>query len=432
MVEFNETPYPAAIQFNRIEPIRPFFTATVKIQAQLVPDGRCRHLPKKRQAPLGKGVSYLDPIGNSRKTDLETVPFKPRADCIFLGSAWASGGHPVELIDVAFGVGPMRKSLLVYGDRAWVRGADGHLTIEGPAPFVEMPLRSEFAHGGLTGAYNKHGRGFGPPPVEASGRLPIANIVDPTHPLPRWDEDSPPAGFGVLSPEFPPRRGLMGTYDQAWAYSRKPLPPKDFDPAFFNGARADQQIDGYLRGDEVLYFKHLHPVRREFTSALPGTRIRIFAHHEAHDGSGALEFVEVLTNLDTCIVDMDAGLVTLLWRGTIHSVKENPLKHVANWLIVEEPISEPLTRRHYGHLMSQRLAERGPPDPNAGPSDAVKAEMAEIDRVGLAEIVKTLREGGAGEELIERVAAQKTVEEAMSVLTEAAQSLQATLEPLVR
>ena len=52
---------------------------------------------------MGKAATYLDPLGNSRRTDLETVPFKPRADCIFLGSAWSPGGHPAEMIDVAFG-----------------------------------------------------------------------------------------------------------------------------------------------------------------------------------------------------------------------------------------------------------------------------------------------------------------------------------------
>ena len=60
-----------------------------------------------------------------------------------------------------------------------------------------------------------------------------------------------PIGFGPIAQHWQARVSLAGTYDEAWEKSRRPLPPADFSPAFFNVAPADQQLDGYVPGEEV-------------------------------------------------------------------------------------------------------------------------------------------------------------------------------------
>lgn len=50
------------------------------------------------------------------------------------------------------------------------------------------------------------------------------------------------AGFGPLGKAWAPRLVRAGTYDEAWEIERMPLPPKDIDMHYWNGAPDDQQM----------------------------------------------------------------------------------------------------------------------------------------------------------------------------------------------
>lgn len=415
---FNDTPFQVGTKRAAFEPHNVFLSVVIKGTFALVPGGECAPLDRKQQPKIAPATNFMDEFGNSRMTDNDLAPYKPRADCIFHGSAFAPQGSSVAGIEVGFGVGQLHKRLAVWGDRYWVREAGGGVRMEGPAPFTEMPIRNEFAHGGATSRYNRHGIGFGPLPLDAGARVQAANIMPINEGAAPWDRDEEPAGFGVLAPDTLPRRRLAGTHDADWLYRRRPLPPRDFDPAFLNGARRDQQVDGFLRGDEEIYLENLHPEIQVLRSRLPGLRVRCFVKRTVpRDGRSVTEFAEVLTNLDTCIVDANEGLVTLLWRGTL-AVVSRKLEQVDYMMVITETMDVAQTRQYYLEMMDAQIAERQPPTPVVGLSDEKQKKIAAMHKKGIEDIVMTLRQAKADEGLIARIAEQPTVDDAMKLMTD--------------
>jgi hypothetical protein len=99
-------------------------------------------------------------------------------------------------------VGKFRRSILVIGDRAWVRRGRG-LQPTAPLPFKMMPLALAHAFGGkstwdgLDVPYpdNPVGRGYAVDEKLAEGaRLP--NLEDPRQPIRKWDDRPDPVGLG--------------------------------------------------------------------------------------------------------------------------------------------------------------------------------------------------------------------------------------------
>lgn len=64
--------------------------------------------------------------------------------------------------------------------------------------------------------------------------------------------DYPPVGLSAVGKSWLPRRTLAGTYNDDWLKNQWPLPPKDFDDAYWNCAPADQQVDYLPPGTEIL------------------------------------------------------------------------------------------------------------------------------------------------------------------------------------
>ncbi len=428
---FNETPFDVRSLQSAFEPGSPFVSVIIKGTFDLVPGGVCAPLPKKKQQKIGPPEQFSDAYGNSLKTDGDLIPYKPKADCIFVGSAYTPQGRSVEGIEVAFGVGQSFKRLAVWGDRNWVREAGGGVRVEGPAPFTSMPIRNELAHGGPKSKYNPHGIGFGELPEEAGARLQIANILPVNEGVAPWDRDEEPAGFGALGPAFLPRRPLAGTYDEHWLWRRRPLPPRDFDPAYFNGARRDQQIDGFLRGDEEIYLEHLQPGQDVVRTSLPGVKVRCFVqrHTSSEPDDRHDEFAEVLTNLDTCIVDGDEGLVTLVWRGTL-AIASPKSDQIHFMLVATEPVNDPQPREFYLQNMVAEIEKRRPKPPSGEVSDETKKKIAAMHEKGIQDVVKTLRSAKADEALIAEVERQTTVDDALKVMTEYVEAIRKTLPPL--
>ena len=65
---------------------------------------------------------------------------------VVVGEAVAPGEAPVQELDVHVLVGPVRKSLKVFGPRIWYGGLAG-LALTPPRPFTRQPLRWEHAFG---------------------------------------------------------------------------------------------------------------------------------------------------------------------------------------------------------------------------------------------------------------------------------------------
>ncbi len=282
--------------------------------------------------------------------------YKPRADLVLSGTCHAPGRQPVKGCRVTFQVGQHKKSLFVFGDRQWRQNPAGGWTISEPDPFTELPLIHENSFGGPAFADNPHGKGFGSVTNAAGQRfMPLPNIEDPGALLVSPDSRPVPAGFAPRGRMWPRRTtGKVGTYDEAWLKERWPYFPADFDWGYFNCAQPDMQVEGYLTGNETLYFENLHPRYPQYHGQLPCVRTRLFVTQV----QGATScFREVKLNLDTLWVNPETEKLILVWRGVIE-VSDEEMTDIAQCLVVSEPFAanpEPID--HYQALLLQRLRE---------------------------------------------------------------------------
>ncbi len=263
--------------------------------------------------------------------------FKLHADVLFKGSCHAPEGRPVTECPVRFSVGEWSKSLRVVGRRVW-SDAYGGAAKSAPLPFTKMPLDWAHAFGGPGYAPNPAGKGVG------TAELP--NIEHPGDPVRAREDRLTPVSFGPLNPAWPQRSGKMGkNYGKAYQKLRAPFYSDDFDWTYFNAAPDDQQLPGYLRGDEELGFVNLHASAPIWSARLPGLRIRAFVIDMEE------RFREVKLLLDTLFVDLDQGTVALTWRG-LDKVKEDDLTDVRTVLVVSEPLEGPSEpEAHYRALL---------------------------------------------------------------------------------
>jgi len=196
------------------------------------------------QTPLDlAGQLWGDPDTSSYKYEPETAFTKLTTDVVLIGHA-----HPAKAVarhvDTAFRVGPVEKTVRVFGDRVWKKRF-GIVDMTNPEPLEKIPLIYERAFGGWDSAEpdpmtsrfeprNPVGVGFKRKKFEDG--MPLPNLEDPKKPLKMYGDTPPPAGFGFISPNWQPRVSYAGTYDGKWEKERAPLLPKDFDTRFFNAA----------------------------------------------------------------------------------------------------------------------------------------------------------------------------------------------------
>lgn len=135
-----------------------------------------------------------------------------------------------------------------------------------------MPITYERAYGGTSFARtgdmqpetqaedNPIGCGL----IIAAG-APVQNVSYP-------GDSARVAGLSALPSHWQPRRRLAGTHDQAWAETRRPLVPEDFQDDHFYTAPLDQRVPGYLRGGEDVILGNLTPEGRT-SFKLPSVRL---------------------------------------------------------------------------------------------------------------------------------------------------------------
>ncbi|WP_437947522.1 DUF2169 domain-containing protein [Sorangium sp. So ce296] len=318
---------------GRVRPPATSLTVIVKGTFTLAPNA-----PAALAAPgdrlLLEGDRHLDgDPGKSLVYASDFAYFKPRADVLLVGTCRTPRGEAQPVSYAALEVGRLRKRIAVIGDRIW----DGEVATE-PRPFRAMPLRYELSFGGDGFAKNPLGRGRGKVKTAAGvERWPLPNLELPGSLIDSPRQTPDPAGFGPIERTWAQRTAGVGTYDDRWLIERWPGLPEDFDWGYFNAAPHDQQIAGYLRGDEAIALENLHPELPRYESRLPGLRARCFVEAAAR---GRAEIREVPLHLDTLWIDMDAGRLALVWRGLtpIASRAHDELRRV---LLVAEPLAEP-------------------------------------------------------------------------------------------
>jgi hypothetical protein len=379
----NTTPYAFHPLDATALPTSPALTLIVKGVFELVHGQPAK---AKSDAPdiLGDDA-HLDDIGRSLRYASDLVPLKLRGEVLVNAVCYPPDGRPRTAMDVSIAVGPIKKTLRVSGDRVWT-GA----TIGRTLPFETMPLRWERAFGGLNPPENSLGRGIDAEPDEAGGSARYLPNVEYFDQRVTTSKDRPrPAGFAPISPMWEPRRGRQGTRDQRWAAFRAPLPPKDFDPRYYNAAPDDQILpeehgEGFFRGDEKITLTALHKEHPVLESSLPGKRLRVFVKKRKNVEDGA--FVEVDMRLDTVHLDPDKGEMTLVWRRPIAIAGNAKLEIESIYIAEEDLASEPQSVDVH---LAAFLALRPPKKPR-------EDEAA----VGIAEAMKVLKQGKADPKLV--------------------------------
>jgi uncharacterized protein YjbI with pentapeptide repeats len=330
--------------------------------------------------PLSGDTYADDDLAKALLYPTDFAPFKPRTDIMIRAEAHAPGGVPLPTIPVSFRVGTLSKSLTVFGERQWKRGLFHSAGATDPMPVTGVTIAPENAFGGPGYGKNPLGRG------RKSDAAPL--VEDPKHPVRGPADDADPAGFGPLSPAWPQRADLNGTYKGEWSKTRWPWFPEDFDWGFFNAAPRDQQVEGYLTGDEALEFENLHPEIPVFRTRLPGIRPRCFVTDRTPKKDE--RFREVRLKLDTLWIDMTAGVMVLVWRGAL-DVRTMKLKEVEQIVVAAEllqGVPRPAESYRFAPLVEEKEEPAPPPDPTAGERQAeserafaaVDDRMAAMDR----------------------------------------------------
>ncbi len=274
------------------------------------------------QDPIIFGDMLQDPeTGGSTIFEDDLASFKPRADVVVIGKAFAPKGCSVHALDVGFRVGQLKKVIRVIGNRHWRSGGLlGGITASEPEPFAEMDLIYENAFGGMDmkwGDYcaeNPVGRGiFGSKAKkEDVDKKPLPNIEDPNNLIKSWKDRPTPIGFGFIGKGWAQRLPFLGTYDKKWKKERYPERPLDFKFDYFNAAPPDQQIEGYLKGDEEVELFHL--TRDGRTKFQLSGKPPVISVSRSFEGS---TFESVQVNLDTLCLMPAQERFYLVWRGLV-------------------------------------------------------------------------------------------------------------------
>lgn len=393
MLVRNATPFPWGRLVTSRKPARREMAVVVRGTFDIVPGEACRVAagdPEVQGFVLGETLAECDdPAQSAPLGPNDLVPAKVNAEVVVVGSCTAPRGKPVTDLVVEVRVGEWSKGIAVLGRRAYSDRRAGGLA-SAPQPFTRMPIDYRHAYGGPGYAPNPAGAGI------ASEEAP--NLEWPGERLGRRGQqpDRGPAALGALNVRWASRAAHIGrNYGAAWRKERAPFQSDDFDWRYFHEAPADQQLRGYLRGDEPFELVNLHPSQPQVKGTLPGLRPRFFVRFV--DG----RVRDVMLSLDTLVVLADEGRLRLSWRG-LCEVDEDDLEDVAAVAIDVEPLGKPKPEAHYRAELDRAKAGAIPvvPPEILAQRDAAMEQLAAMNAATAA-----LRDGDKpkGEAIVEQL-----------------------------
>jgi hypothetical protein len=258
--------------------------AIVKATFEVAEDGGIELAPAARR----RGVRFADIPWEKDKPESLCYPadvclHKPATDVIVVAKAHAPHGKPAPRIDVRVEVGPIARSIAVYGTRLWLEKGAG---LTDPRPLAELEMRWDHAWGGrddsdpahlLEEPRNPIGTGVTRNPT-ALTHAPAPSIEDPSFPILSARTAPKPVGLGPIGRSWEPRRAYAGTYDQVWQEFRAPLLPEDFDDRFHLAAPSELIVPAPLLGGEPARLLNLIPGGGALAFALPKIALVIELH----------------------------------------------------------------------------------------------------------------------------------------------------------
>lgn len=321
LVPHNKTPFPVSTLLWEDDRGRPQLTILVKMTLHM---GLNKATLSDEQLPVFPADEpYSDQPNSSLRFESDLVPFKPRADIVLVGQAHAPQHRPSAQLDVRLRVGEKQQRIRVFGNRKWWFPTAFALVpkITQPEPFVTMPLVYERAFGGIDAAAalychkNLAGTGFvGKLCKESLHEKALPNLEDPDNLIHAWNSRPKPVGYGFYGRGWKPRLGYAGTYDEKYRRERAPLAPLDFSYLIYNGAHPDLQVEGYMRGDEVVELENLAP-DGNIQFELPGIRPRIGLVRRNSSPAAGARREEARVALDTLVLLPDQKLLYEVFRA---------------------------------------------------------------------------------------------------------------------
>lgn len=325
----NNTPFKAEALPFKGPGNKNILTVIVKGTFDILPDKQAA--TSHDQIPIAFGDELYDEKNDniSVKFESDMAPFKPRADIVLTGRAYAQDRRTV--LDVMLRVGNLKKILRIFGNRYWVSSFLAERPSE-PEPFSVMDITYERAFGGIdmeSGDFcreNPTGQGFYTKKTKKTlNNSPLPNIEDPDNLIRSWKDHPKPVGFGFYNKAWIPRASYAGTYDTKWRKERSPEFPEDFSFDYYNAAHPDLQVKGYLKGDEEVELVNLRPdgaVRFK----LPGMKLKCkvmklydmvspSAFGKRNENDPRLITEEADFNLDTLCLIPDENRFYLVWRA---------------------------------------------------------------------------------------------------------------------
>jgi len=280
---------------------------------------------------------------------------KPKGEVLVVGRCFTPEAKPVPAYEVGVQIGPIDKTLYVFGDRFWKRKKGILKSISDPLPFTKMDITYDKAFGGPNYKKNPLGKGYASVRTGSGKAIhPLPNIENPHDLVDSPTKKPDPAGFGPIDLTLPQRMEKVGTYDQKWLDNLFPGLAEDIDYTYFNTAPPDQWLDGFFNGNESFEIRGMHPEKKALQSRLPETRSRCFINQKTDNGE---QFREIKTNLDTVWLFPHAEKGIIVWRGVVE-IGTDDAEDVLHMLVAYERINdEPRSIAHYKEALLKRLDE---------------------------------------------------------------------------
>lgn len=330
----NTTPYPH-FDSKFLTPQGDFLRFCVLRGTFQLVDGCRLELAPEQRGPVLVDEYYGDPKRSSLRVENDLAPYKPRADVYFVDPVTRSpSGEAERSWQVSVRLGSIRLRLRVTSPRAWRRANLGRWRLSEPAKCREVSIRFEEAYGGASPLSpanqcqeNPVGRGYFLPSAAEVKTVAAPQVEAIDAPIHAIGPGGIPAGLTPIHRGWQPRASLAGTLNAAWMTTKWPLAPDDFQDAFYNCAPPELQLPGYLQGYEEVEVRAIG--RRPLTRFhLPERRKPILLMYNQQGRVYRADFA-----LDTLIVDLEADVVSLVWRAAFST----PEPVTAERLVLSEP-----------------------------------------------------------------------------------------------
>lgn len=240
---------------------------------------------------------------------------KKKIDVLLQATAYAPEEKPVTELMTGLIVGPLRKTLTVYGNRVYDRFM-GKLFQSPPSKFIQMPLIYEKAYGGFDRdseddyppyeLRNPIGTGFYKKRSSATD-LSLPNIEYADFPTAGSSKKNKVAGYGPIAPHWSPRIDYAGTIDENGERDITNIRPPDFDPIYYQQAPEDQHIEEIHGGEPVVLY-NMHPEFSEIKTHLPQIEIefKTLIENEVITKPGRLQSIHITP---------DEGKLRMVWQA---------------------------------------------------------------------------------------------------------------------